>query len=153
MSILLDTNLLARLAQDASPHHAIAMSAVDDLQRRGETLAIVPQNLYEFWVICTRPAGSPQNGLGLSVEQAHTERSKALSLFTFFPDNAAVYTEWERLVVSHQVKGKTAHDARLVAAMIVHGITHLLTFNVADFSRYSEIQLIDPQNSAGGSVC
>ena len=42
------------------------------------------------------------------------------------------------------VVGKSAHDARLVAAMEPHGLTHLLTFNLADFRRYSNIQLLDP---------
>jgi predicted nucleic acid-binding protein len=144
MSILLDTNVLARLTQDTSPQHAIARSSVDGWQKHGETLCIVPQNLYEFWVICTRPLGAPHNGLGLTIAQAEVERSRALSLFTFQPDTPGVYTEWERLVVRHQVKGRSAHDARMVAAMMAHGITHLLTFNLSDFSRYSEIQVIDP---------
>jgi predicted nucleic acid-binding protein len=144
MSILLDTNVLVRLAQDTSPLHAIAKSSVDAWQRHGESLHIVPQNLYEFWVVCTRPAGSPHNGLGLTIAQAEAERSRALSLFTFLPDTSAVYTEWERLVVSQQVKGKNAHYARLVAAMMAHGITHLLTFNLPDFSRYSSIKILDP---------
>lgn len=144
MSILLDTNVLARLAHDTSPQHAIARSSVDAWQKHGETLSIVPQNLYEFWVICTRPSGAPHNGLGLTIAQAEIERSRALSLFTFLPDTSAVYNEWEGLVVGHQVKGRNAHDARLVAAMMAHDITHLLTFNLSDFSRYPEIQLLDP---------
>ena len=147
MSILLDTNILARLAQDTSPLHAMAKSSVDAWESHGESLHIVPQNLYEFWVICTRPVGSPHNGLGLTVMQAEAERSRALSLFKFLPDTGTVYTEWERLVVSKQVKGKKAHDARLVAAMMAHGITHLLTFNLPDFSRYGNIQLVDPRTT------
>jgi hypothetical protein len=33
---------------------------------------------------------------------------------------------------------------RLVAAMLVHGITHILTFNTKDFARYSEIIAVNP---------
>ncbi len=29
------------------------------------------------------------------------------------------------------------HDARLTAAMLVHGLTHILTFNISDFARYT----------------
>ena len=36
------------------------------------------------------------------------------------------------------------HDARLVALMQVHGITHILTLNRADFARYPGIVPIDP---------
>ena len=37
------------------------------------------------------------------------------------------------------------HDARLVAAMIVHGIPNLLTFNLPDFKRFTEITVISPE--------
>jgi ssRNA-specific RNase YbeY (16S rRNA maturation enzyme) len=46
--------------------------------------------------------------------------------------------------VQHDVKGKNAHDARLFAYMLIHGVTHLLTFNLSDFTRFAEIQVIDP---------
>jgi predicted nucleic acid-binding protein len=52
--------------------------------------------------------------------------------------------EWRRLVGAHAVSGKSAHDARLVAAMKVHGITHILTFNSGDFGRYPEVTVIEP---------
>lgn len=42
--------------------------------------------------------------------------------------------------------GKKVHDARLVAAMITHQITHLLTFNIDDFKRFSEIVVVDPRS-------
>jgi predicted nucleic acid-binding protein len=37
------------------------------------------------------------------------------------------------------------HDARIVAAMLSHRVTHLLTFNTADFKRYTEITTINPR--------
>jgi hypothetical protein len=40
--------------------------------------------------------------------------------------------------------GKNAHDARFVAAMMAHGLTHLLTFNPQDFRRYSGITVVTP---------
>ncbi|MGK7923007.1 MAG: hypothetical protein AB4080_23710 [Trichodesmium sp.] len=40
--------------------------------------------------------------------------------------------------------GKKAHDARLVASMIVHKINYILTFNTNDFKIYSEITVVDP---------
>jgi predicted nucleic acid-binding protein len=147
MSVLLDTNILSRLVLPVSSQHTTARSAVDSLEKQGDFLCIVPQVLYEFWVIGTRPIGPPSNGLGLTIEQVKTEISRAQTLFDFFPDTPAVYAEWEKLVVQHQVIGRSAHDARLVAAMNVHGIRKILTFNASDFSRYSEIQIIDPSQS------
>jgi hypothetical protein len=54
MSVLLDTNLLTRSAQPGHPMYQDAVEAIDALQQQGETLCIVPQNLYEFWVVATR---------------------------------------------------------------------------------------------------
>ena len=43
----------------------------------------------------------------------------------------------ERVVVDYDVKGKNAHDARLVAAMLRQDVSHLLTFNDQDFAALS----------------
>jgi hypothetical protein len=52
------------------------------------------------------------------------------------------------LVVASGVLGKSAHDARLIAAMLAHGVTRLLTFNVADFNRFPGITVLDPNTVA-----
>jgi hypothetical protein len=44
-------------------------------------------------------------------------------------------------VVQYRVSGKPAHDARLVAAMKVHGLTSILTFDSTGFSRYTALKL------------
>ena len=67
-------------------------------------------------------------------------------LFVVLADTDAILAEWERLVVRYRVIGKQAHDARLVAAMLVHQVTHLLTFNSDDFKRFTEITVVNPQN-------
>ncbi len=62
------------------------------------------------------------------------------------PDFDGVYPEWRQFVVEHAVSGKKTHDAHLVATMKIHGITHLLTFNSSDFSRYPGITVMQPQD-------
>ena len=47
----------------------------------------------------------------------------------------------------HGAAGKQNHDARLAAAMIVHGIGKILTFNKDDFLRYPEISSVTPQEA------
>ena len=44
------------------------------------------------------------------------------------------------------VSGVQVHDARLVAAMKSNDVTHILTFNIADFVRYASegIVAVDP---------
>jgi predicted nucleic acid-binding protein len=60
------------------------------------------------------------------------------------PDTPALFPEWERLVVQHSVSGKNTHDARIVAAMNIHGVTQILTFNDGDFKRYPGITSLTP---------
>jgi predicted nucleic acid-binding protein len=144
MSYLVDTNILLRSVQKTHVMHEGAVRAVLSLIEQGEMLYIVPQNLVEFWVVATRPIAV--NGLGLSVTNVLEEIKQIKSTFTLLSDTEAIFPTWEHLVLKHEVMGKPAHDARLVAAMIVHHLTNLLTFNTDDFKRFSEICAIDPDS-------
>lgn len=144
MLVLIDSNILAFIANPSSPLYQESTNATLRLQQRGDVPCIVPQNLYEFWVVATRPTNS--RGLGMTTAQAYSELNRLKSLFQTLPDNSAIYTEWEKLVTQYSVSGKNAHDARLVAAMTVHGATHLLTFNKPDFKRFAGITAIEPKD-------
>ena len=43
--------------------------------------------------------------------------------------------------------GVNVHDTKLAAAMLVHSVTHLLTFNTADFKRFPEITAVHPSET------
>jgi predicted nucleic acid-binding protein len=107
------------------------------------------QNAAEFWVVCTRPKGGKSNGLGLKAHQAERFFSRFEPLFTILPETASVYAEWKRLVIAHGVSGARAHDTRLVAIMLAHGVENILTFNVSDFRRYAGIQVVHPTDILG----
>jgi hypothetical protein len=49
-------------------------------------------------------------------------------------------------VLMFRVSGVQVHDARLVAAMKIHRVSHILTFNTDDFVRYAPegITAVDP---------
>lgn len=141
--ILVDTNVVVACIEPGHVHHHVAVAAVRSLHSAGPALCIVPQVLYELWVVATRPTS--QNGLGLSAAEAdHELAGFGPPLFRLFRDERAIFDAWRELVRSLGVQGKEAHDARLVAAMQRHGITQLLTFNVADFRRYPGIHVLDP---------
>lgn len=146
MTFLVDTNVLLRSAEPSHPMSAPAVNATNTLLERGEELCIAPQNLIEFWNVYTRPV--ERNGLGHTVTEAETEVNRLKALFPLLLDLPAIYGEWERLVIAHAVMGVNVHDARLVAAMLVHGLTHILTFNTADFRRFSQITVVHPSESA-----
>jgi predicted nucleic acid-binding protein len=65
MRILIDTNVLARIAHKNHAHTPIAHAALRRLWSDGHELRIVPQVLYEYWSVATRPVA--ENGLGFSV--------------------------------------------------------------------------------------
>jgi predicted nucleic acid-binding protein len=142
MNYLVDTNILTRLAEPGHAMHQPALDAVKRLSQQRHKLHVVPQNLYEFWVVCTRPTSV--NGLGKSAPEAVAELTNIKSLFILAEDTPTVFSAWERLVSSIPVIGKNAHDARLVAAMTVHGLSHLLTFNAKDFRSYPGITTTTP---------
>lgn len=139
---LADTNILLRLVEPAHPMHADALAASSALLGAGETVHTLPQNIAEFWNVCTRPLD--KNGLGLTPAQTDAEASHLETLFPVLPDAAGAYSEWRQLVVRHAVSGVQVHDARIVAAMKAHGVTHLMTFNDQDFKRYQDITVITP---------
>jgi predicted nucleic acid-binding protein len=143
MSTLVDTSILTRSIYPPDPLHPLAIDAVDNLRQRNELLCLVPQNFYELWVVGTRPVA--QNGLGMIPIQVETEIGQLERLFTVLDDNATIFPEWRRIVVQYQVVGKSAHDARLVAAMYVHRIDRILTFNTKDFQRYQQVVAVSPQ--------
>lgn len=150
MRVLLDTNVLLRTAEPGHAQHQVATDAVVRLSQQRHELVVIPQVLYEFWSVATRPIEN--NGLGMTIVEAEAELVAAQSLFRFLRDERAIYMRWEQLVVTHDVKGKKAHDARLAAAMIRHGFAHLLTFNVQDFARYSSITAIQPGDVISGQA-
>lgn len=150
MRVLIDTNVLLRSAEPGHLHFQPSVTAIDLLRQKGHELTIVPQVLYEFWSVATRPIAN--NGLGMSPLDAHAELSVLSRLFRVLRDERGIYSIWNQLVVSHSVRGKQAHDARLAAAIQRHLVSHLLTFNTADFARYSFVNAVSPIEMASGAL-
>jgi predicted nucleic acid-binding protein len=112
VAYLVDTNILARLANAADAKHAEAVRAVLELHRRGERLHITPQVLIEFRSVATRPIAG--NGWGLSPDDTETQAVGFEAAFPLLPDTPDIYPAWKAIVESQGIIGKP-HDARLVA--------------------------------------
>lgn len=125
MNWLADSNILTTLSKSQSPQFNRIRLALSNLHDRGDVICIIPQNLIEYWAVATRPIDA--NGLGLDVAETYDEVRKFKQYFHFLVIGHEVYSNWEKLVTKYQVKGKKTHDAHIVAAMIQHHITHLLT--------------------------
>jgi predicted nucleic acid-binding protein len=140
--VLSDTNILLRNAAPDHPMHNISQRAVEFLRQRGDNPSLIPQNLVEFRTVATRPLSV--NGLGM--DQVKAEIAKIKQFFPIFEDVPAIFAEWERLVETYGASGKQNHDARIVAAMNVHNITTILTFNKEDFVRYTWLTVLEPKD-------
>jgi predicted nucleic acid-binding protein len=133
VAYLIDTSILARLANAADLSYPIALHSVMELHRRGEVLHIAPQNLVEFRNVATRPTAV--NGLGLTAAEATVKAAFFEAAFPLLADSPDIHTGWKTIVEALGVIGKQVYDARLVAVCHVHAITHVLTFNTAHFTR------------------
>jgi predicted nucleic acid-binding protein len=143
-SCLVDTNILLRIARRSDPQHKLIDAALTKLALEGTTLHYTHQNIAELWNAMTRPI--TRNGFGLTAAEAEREVRVIEAGMSLLPDNEAIYREWRRIVVQHAVSGVQVYDARLAAATVVHGISHILTLNVTDFSRYSGLTAVHPNS-------
>ena len=147
MIVLADTGALLRLADPADPWHGIVAQAGGGVRGRGDGLTIGCRTRSSFG---TSVPGRPRPGAGGGLDIAEADRrfravEAAVSLLTELP---FVYGIWRRLVVAHAVLGKQVHDARFVALMMAHGVTHVLTLNAGDFARFPGIVEIAPASLA-----
>src|SRR5450432_3099823 len=143
--IAVDTNVLVGAIQTFDPQlRAAARRAVKSLYRHGEQLLCFPQNLVEFWNASTRPVTG--NGLGFTPEQAARYVDRFQTLFDLLPETPEIFPTWRKLVLDYKVSGIQVHDARIVAAMLVHQVGQILSFDLDDFKRYRGITVVHPTN-------
>ena len=143
--IAVDTNVLVGAIQTFDLQlRTVARRAVKSLYRQGEHLLCFPQNLVEFWNASTRPAAG--NGLGFTPEQAARYVDRFQTLFDLLPETPEIFPLWRKLVFDYKVSGIQVHDARIVAAMIVHHVDQILSFDLEDFKRYTSITVVHPKD-------
>lgn len=132
--LFIDTNILVFATNELSEWHIPAARGLEEARQLGIELVISSQILREYLAAATR-IRVMENGLPLPkiVENVRTFRNE----FTLVDDNPFVLDTLIDLVQKVTVAGKQIHDANIVATMRVHGVKHLFTHNVADFTRFS----------------
>ena len=101
-------------------------------------------NFGEFWNVSTRSLD--RNGFGLSIQETARRFNAVVRKMTLLPETKGIYLVWLRLLQAHEVRGVQVHDAHLAAVLEVHQVTHLLTFNGADFKRFPHVVAVHPQD-------
>ncbi len=138
MKYLIDTGILLRMTTSVDPHHGQIIAAIRFLKDQGASFHCGFQNIAEFWNVATRPP-SARGGFGLSPLQAHRRLVLIEQAIDILAEPPTVYGVWRRLLIDHSVAGVQAHDTRLAALMMVHGLREILTLNPDDFRRFPAI--------------
>jgi predicted nucleic acid-binding protein len=134
--MFVDTNVLVYATAKGAPHREQARAAIAHYAATGETLCISRQVLREFLAVVTRPQTWAQ------AQTATQGASTALNLardFEILEDGPQVWDQLVALCRNFVFGGRQVHDANIVATMLAHGETGLLTFNIADFQRFASV--------------
>jgi predicted nucleic acid-binding protein len=132
--VFVDANILVFTSSSGMLLHRAADDRLNELASAGDRLCINRQVIREFLSTVTRKGVvTPQ----LTPAQAVSD-ARAIELrFRLLEEDDVVQNELYTLIQQHQVVGPKVHDANIVATMLAHRVTHLLTHNVADFTRYA----------------
>ncbi len=135
---------MLRYAERDDHARLLTKTAISRLLAKGVEVGVNPQAQREFWNVMTRPR--EVNGLGQPAAVATEYLGILREVFDFWDDIPGIEAEWRHLVAALQIKGVQVHDANHAASAIVHGATHILTFNGKVFARYIPYGLtpIDP---------
>lgn len=138
--VFIDTNVLVYANRLRSSHHAVADRLLRQAGDGGVELWISGQIIREYIAAVTRP----QPGIEpLSMSVALARARFFAQRFQLAEDGPNVRALLLTLLATHAVAGRQVHDANIVATMLAHGITRLLTFNVGDFNRFSDVITIE----------
>ncbi len=140
--IALDSNLLIYAHRHDSPWHARARELVDE-QLNGRALWAIPWPcLYEFYGIVThpriyRPPTSPE-----IARKAISTWLESPTL-TLLAEGAGHWRVLEPLLARGAVAGARAHDAKIAALCLDHGVAELWSAD-RDFSRFPALRVRNP---------
>jgi predicted nucleic acid-binding protein len=130
---VVDTNVLVHSAASGSPEHHRARTALARLTSRGP-VAITRQVLREYLAATTRPQSWSRP---LTLAEATSDTDAFIRRFGVLEDGPPVWSELIALSRKFRFGGRQVYDANIVATMLAHGETRLLTFNDADFRRFA----------------
>jgi predicted nucleic acid-binding protein len=139
--IFIDTNILIYANVVTAPFHTQAQVALQNVWQSGADLWISRQVIREYAVTLTRPQVFSQP---VNIATVITQIQYFQTVFRLADDTAPVTDRLLTLLSTLAVGGKQIHDANIVATMLVYGITHLMTHNVADFNRYAGLITVMP---------
>jgi predicted nucleic acid-binding protein len=137
----IDTNVLFYATTAGSPNHVRARESLARIASEG-ALGISRQVLREYLAVTTRPQVWAKP---LTLAEALADTDGFSRRFAILEDGLPVWHRLAALGRGFSFGGRQVHDTNIVATMLAHGETRLLTFNDADFRRFSSlIEIVVP---------
>ena len=131
---------VANIIED-HPFHERARNKLNQLVSDGEILHLSRQIVREVVSVCTLGRNLSH---ALSWPELRPHLDAVISQTVLLEDHGGSIRKLIDLAAQHAVLGKQIHDTNIVATMLTHGITRLVTFNPDDFKRFAEIEIIVP---------
>lgn len=135
--ILVDSNILIYAINSRSSKH---VQAQDFLQRNVKSLALAHQNILESMRVLTHERFAnpmvPHDAL-LAIENI----SRNCTIIS--PDIEALRLA-EAFIRKHSTAGNRIFDVYLAATAIASGVTKIATDNTKDFTRFGQLEIINP---------
>jgi predicted nucleic acid-binding protein len=140
--LFVDTNILVYATRRGSHFHPASRRALLQARQAGERLCLSRQILREYLAVVTRP----QPGVvPFTMEKALVRLELFARAMIVLEDGPAVLQELVALCRVVPLGGRQVHDANIVATMLAHGETRLLTCNGADFVRFvPRVEVVAP---------
>lgn len=141
---LLDTNILLRSRDIASPDYNLVDRTIRYLISNNHRCFITSQVLIEFWVVATRPLAV--NGLGWTPEETERAVQILINQFELLEEIPDIFPIWLSIATNHRISGKHSHDLRIQAVALAHNIRHILTLNPKDFVEVEGMTIVHPNS-------
>ncbi len=133
--MFIDTNVFVYSRFLHAPDHEVARERLGRALAGHEPLRISRQVIREYLSVVTRPQTWP---VAIALEDAIDDDGRPIASFPILKDGPAVTRSLMELCREVPTRGRQIHDANIVATMLAHGESRLLTFNPSDFLRYGD---------------
>jgi len=140
--VFLDTNVLIYqtfIDFDAGKHETVN-NKFDYFIDNDYSILISSQILREFFAISTNGKFFHKP---LSYEQAVIKVNEFIENFEMVYETVNTISILDSLIIKYKQDKQKVYDTNIVATMIENKIDKLFTFNIKDFKKFSEIELID----------
>ncbi len=132
-----DANVLVYAATPSAPQYEASRALLES----GAKLCVSPQIFAEFYSVVTNPR---RVSIPFSPVEAKAFIDAILPRMEVLIVDRSVVERWSQLAVEHAASGADIFDLQLAATMMQAGVLRIYTYNLSDFERVTQFQVISP---------